>query len=43
MLRRVLLTCCLVAFCISTIVGCTQAPSKEKSKKATPATVTTEK
>ena len=43
MLRRVLLACCLVAFSISTIAGCSQSPSKEKSKQKTPPTVTSEK
>ena len=43
MLRRVVLACCLVVFCIVTIAGCTEGPSKEKGKQKNPPTVTTEK
>ena len=41
-MRRLLLTICLVCFCIGVVVGCSNAPAEGEGGKQPPANTTAE-
>ena len=41
-MRKILIVCCLLAFGIGTMVGCSEGPSTEKGKQTAPPSVTAE-